>query len=50
MLDLDKFSPHASTFRSEELVAMTESSAQRIYSAFQLDVTDEFLRFYGGMP
>lgn len=50
VLDLDMFSPHASTFRSEELVAMTESFAQRIYSVFRLMVTDEFLRFYGGMP
>ncbi len=50
VLDLDMFSPHASTFRSDELVVMTESFAKRIYSVFRLMVNDEFLRFYRGMP
>lgn len=50
VLDLDMFSPHASPFRSEELVATTGAFAERIYSVFRLMVTDEFLKFYGGMP
>ena len=50
VLDLDMFSPNASPFGSEELIAMTGAFAERIYSVFRLMVTDEFLKFYGGTP
>ncbi len=41
---------NALPFISDDLIGRTEAFAMRIYSIFRLMVTDEFLKFYGGMP
>ena len=50
VLDLDMFTPYPEAFESSQLSQKTRSFAECIYAVFREIVTEEFLRYYGGVP